>query len=350
MRFALMTEPQQGLSYEQVRAVVRAAEESGFESYFRSDHYASFPGAGGRPTTDAWTTLAGLARETQRIGLGTLVSPVTFHIPGVLAKIVTTVDQMSGGRVEVGLGAGWNQLEHEQYGIPFPGLRERFDLLEETLAILHGLWTEPDGWSHAGGTYQVKEALLVPRPVSRPGRRHPNLIMGGAGKPRSLALAARYADEYNLVSAQPEAARALGSRLEEACREAGRDPAELTRSAMTGVLVAETEGELRDRGREQIAFLGSDEADAEAWLKERRTRWVMGTPEQAMERVAEFEAAGVQRIMFQDFLPLDLDMVRLLGRTFASGGSADAADPARWPVAEPGPSDHGARVDRAEGP
>jgi len=313
-----MTEPQQGLSYEQILAVVRAAEESGFEAFFRSDHYASFPGAAGRPTTDAWATLAGLARDTRRIGLGTLVSPVTFRIPGVFAKVATTVDEMSGGRVEVGLGAGWNLLEHEQHGIPFPGLPERFDLLEETLAIVHGLWTEPDGWSYAGGTYEVKDALLVPRPVARPGRRHPNLIMGGEGKPRSLALAARYADEYNLVSARPEAARALRTRLEEAGREAGRDPEQVTRSAMTGVLVAETEGELRDRVREQIDFLGSDEADADAWLEERRTRWVMGTPEQAMERVAEFEAAGVQRLMLQDFLPLDLDMVRLLGRTFAS--------------------------------
>jgi len=316
MRFALMTEPQQGLSYEQILSIVRAAEESRFEAFFRSDHYASFPGAAGRPTTDAWATLAGLARETQRIALGTLVSPVTFRIPGVFAKVAATIDEMSGGRLEVGLGAGWNRLEHEQHGIPFPGLRERFDLLEETLAIVHGLWTEPDGWSREGEIYAVKDARFVPRPVERSGRRHPNLIIGGEGKPRSVALAARYADEYNLVSARPKAAREVSARLEAACREAGRDADEVTRSAMTGVLVAETEGELRDRVREQIRFLGSDESDAEAWLEERRVRWVMGTPEQAMERIAEFEAAGVQRIMLQDFLPLDLDMVRLLGRTF----------------------------------
>ncbi len=318
MRFALMTEPQQGLSYEEILTIVRVAEESGFESFFRSDHYASFPGAAGRPTTDAWATLAGLARDTQRISLGTLVSPVTFRPPGVFAKVATTVDQMSGGRLELGLGAGWNRLEHEQHGIPFPGLRERFDLLEETLAIVHGLWTEPDGWDYEGDRYAVKAARFAPRPVARSGRRHPNLIMGGEGKPRSLSLAARYADEYNLVSARPETARDLRPRLEAACREAGRDPAEITRSAMTGVLVAETETELRDRVREQIAFLGSDEADAEAWLEERRSRWVIGTPDQARERVAQFEAAGVQRLMLQDFLPLDLGMVRLLGRTFAS--------------------------------
>ncbi len=317
MRFALMTEPQQGLSYEQLLAIVQVAEESRFEAFFRSDHYASFPGAAGRPTTDAWATLGGLARDTQRIGLGTLVSPVTFRIPGVFAKTAATIDEMSGGRLEVGLGAGWNRLEHEQHGIPFPGLRERFDLLEETLAIVHGLWTEPDGWSYEGRMYTVKDALFGHRSLSRPGRRHPNLIMGGEGKRRSLALAARYADEYNLVSAQPEAARAVRGRLEKACQEAGRDPDEITRSVMTGVLVAESETELRDRVREQIRFLGTDEADADAWLEERRTRWIMGTPEQAMERIAQFEGAGVQRIMLQDFLPLDLDMVRLLGRMVA---------------------------------
>ncbi|MEA2610250.1 MAG: hypothetical protein QOJ75_2493, partial [Chloroflexota bacterium] len=150
MRFALMIEPQQGLSYGDQVAVAKRAEANGFETLFRSDHYASFPGPAGRPTTDAWAVLAGLARETQRIGLGALVSPVTFRHPGNFAKVVTTVDEMSGGRIEVGLGAGWNELEHRQLGLHFPPIRERADLLEDTLAILHGLWGEPDGWSYAG--------------------------------------------------------------------------------------------------------------------------------------------------------------------------------------------------------
>src|SRR3954471_2197656 len=160
-----MIEPQQGLTYDEQLAIVRRAEAVGFESFFRSDHYQSFPGPSGEPTTDAWAVLAGLARETTTISLGTLVSPVTFRSAGNLAKVVTTVDEMSGGRVELGLGAGWNDLEHSQHGLPFPDLRERFDMLEEQLAIVHGLWTEPDGWSYAGAHWQIRDARFAPRPV-----------------------------------------------------------------------------------------------------------------------------------------------------------------------------------------
>src|SRR5919202_3718360 len=147
MRFALMIEPQQGLSYAEQLAIAGTAEGAGFEALFRSDHYESFPGGAGNPTTDAWAVLAGLARETSRIRLGTLVSPVTFRSPGNFAKVVTTVDEMSGGRIEVGVGAGWNDSEHRRYGSPFPPIEERAEMLEETLAILHGLWDEHDGWS-----------------------------------------------------------------------------------------------------------------------------------------------------------------------------------------------------------
>lgn len=321
MRFALMIEPQQGLSYDEQLAIARTAESAGFESLFRSDHYVSFPGESGLPTTDAWAVIAGLARETERITLGTLVSPVTFRLPGNLVKVVTTVDQMSGGRIELGLGAGWNEAEHEQHGLPFPPLRERMAMLAEALAIVHGLWSEPDGWSFQGRYWRVREGRLRPRPVERPGRRHPNLIMGGEGGPRSLALAARYADEYNLVSADPGKARAVYGSLEVAAREAGRDPGTIVRSAMTGVLVAESEAELRDRVRQQIAMFGEEREDAKGWLEARRGRWIMGTPAEASERVRALEAAGVERLMLQDFLPRDLGMIELLGRTFASGGS-----------------------------
>src|ERR687892_1075528 len=156
MRYALMTEPQQGLSYEEIRDAARTAEEAGLEAFFRSDHYASFPGGAGKPTTDAWTTLAGLARETSAIRLGVLVSPVTFRIPGNLAKVIQTADEMSGGRVEAGFGAGWNAEEHAQLGIPFPDIGDRFDLLEEQMAIIHGLWTQDDGWSYEGRRWQVR--------------------------------------------------------------------------------------------------------------------------------------------------------------------------------------------------
>jgi F420-dependent oxidoreductase-like protein len=315
MRFAIMTEPQQGLSYLEILAIAQTAEEAGFEAYFRSDHYASFPGAAGLPTTDAWATLAGLARETSRIRLGTLVSPVTFRLPGNLAKVVATVAEMSDGRVEVGVGAGWNEGEHHQLGLRFPSTRERFDMLEEELAILHGLWTEPDGWSFDGDHWQVRDALFRPRPPSPPGTRHPNLLVGGDGGPRMSRLVAQYADEFNLTSASAERAVAAYERVRLACETVGRDPNDVVYSAMTGVLVGEDEADVRRRAVELVGVIGSGQ-DAEAWLAERRDRWVLGTPDQARQRVAEFEAAGVQRVMLQDFLPRDLEMIRLLGRIF----------------------------------
>src|SRR5215210_2522258 len=166
----MMTEPQQGLTYDDQLAIVRRSEAAGFGMFFRSDHYQSFPGPSGEPTTDAWAVLAGLARDTSRIGLGVLMSPVTFRHPGNLAKIITTVDHMSGGRLEVGLGAGWNESEHERYGFAFPPVEARAGMLEEQLEILHGLWTAPDGWAFEGEFYRVHEALVRPRAIPAPGR------------------------------------------------------------------------------------------------------------------------------------------------------------------------------------
>jgi F420-dependent oxidoreductase-like protein len=312
MRFALMTEPQQGLTYDEILALARAAEAAGLEAFFRSDHYASFPGPRGLPTTDAWATLAGLARDTSTIRIGSLVSPVTFRIPGTFAKQVATVDEMSGGRVEVGMGAGWNDEDHHQLGIPFPPLKERYDRLEEALAIVHGLWTEPDGWNYRGATWQVTDALFRPRPTAG-GRRHPNLILGGEGGPRLARLVATYADEFNRTSASPANVRDAYARVHAACAAARRDPDTIVRSAMVGVLVADSQTEMRDRLRQQIAFVGSS-SSAEQWLAKRQDRWIMGTPDQARQRIEEFANAGVQRIMLQDFLPRDLEMVALLGR------------------------------------
>ena len=252
MRYALMSEPQQGLTYDEILALARAAEAAGFEAYFRSDHYGSFPGPADRPTTDAWATLAGLARDTSRIRLGTLVSPVTYRLPGNLAKVVATVDEMSGGRVELGLGAGWHAKEHAAHGFAFPSLGERYDMLEETLAIIHGLWAEPDGWSYEGRHWQVRGAAFRARPA-RAGRRHPPIILGGEGGPRFAALAARYADEVNISSATPDRVRAAYARVREACVEAGRDPDELTYSAMVGVLVGETSGDVEARIHHQLS-------------------------------------------------------------------------------------------------
>ncbi len=312
MRFALMTEPQQGLSYAQILAAARAAESAGLEAFFRSDHYTSFPGEAGRQTTDAWATLAGLARETETIHLGSLVSPTTFRIPGSFAKVVATVDEMSGGRVEVGMGAGWNEQEHRELGIPFPTLRERYDRLEESLAIVHGLWTKPDGWSYTGAHWQVRDARFRPRPAFG-GAPHPHLILGGDGGPRLSRLVATYADEYNRGSATPERVRSAYANVRHACAAIGRDPGTLVYSAMVGVLLGETERDVTDRVHALLAFTGASD-DADAWLAERRQRWIMGTLDQAWERIRAFETAGVQRIMLQDFLPLDLEMVALMGR------------------------------------
>lgn len=309
MRYALMTEPQQGLSYADIVAIARAAEDAGFETFFRSDHFTSFPGESGLATTDCWATLAGLSRDTTRIGLGSLVSPVTFRIPGAFAKLVATVDEMSGGRVEVGVGAGWNVPEHDELGIPFPDIRTRADQLEEELAILRGLWDEPDGWTFQGEHWQVRGSRLRPR-----GRR-PNLIVGGTGKPRSMRLAARYADEYNISSSGPDEVAAIASRLAQECRAIDRDPVTLTVSVMAGVLIGRDEAEVARRVAAQLSIFGEDPVGAEEWLETRRGRWLIGTPVQARARLDAYAAAGAQRLMFQTFLPRDLDQVRLIGET-----------------------------------
>ena len=316
MRYALMSEPQQGLSYTEILALAKTAETSGFEAYFRSDHYGSFP-TPDLATTDAWATLAGLARETTTIGLGVLVSPVTFRHPGSFAKVAATVDEMSDGRVEVGMGAGWNEAEHRELGLAFPGLRERYDMLEESLAIVYGLWTEADGWNHAGTHWSVVDSRFHDRP-RRNGRPHPPILLGGSGGPRMIDLTVRFADELNIVSASPEKVRGAYERLAAACASADRDPATITRSAMTGVLVGESEDDLRSRVRMLLSDAFAADDDAEAWLAERRKRWIIGTPDEARQRVADLGDAGAERIMLQDFLPRDLDMVRLLGRIFAA--------------------------------
>ena len=197
MRFAMMIEAQQGLSYADQLAVARRAEAAGFGAFFRSDHYASFPGGAGRPTTDAWACLAGIARETTTIRLGALVSPVTFRFPGQLVKLMTTVDEMSGGRVEAGFGAGWNEDEHRQLGLAFPSIEVRAEMFEEQLAVAHGLWSEPDGWSFEGRHVSVDGAVFHPKGVDVAGRprtsagvARPRIIVGSGGSPRSMRAGA----------------------------------------------------------------------------------------------------------------------------------------------------------------
>ena len=311
MRFALMIEPQQGLSYLEQLEIARLAERLGFEALFRSDHYRSFPGRADEPTTDAWTVLAGIARETERIRLGTLVSPVTFRHPGSFAKVVTTVDEMSGGRIDVGVGAGWNDPEHSQLGLAFPDIAERADLLEDELAILHGLWEEPDGWSFEGKQVSVLDAGFHPKPVQQP---HPPIIVGGEGRPRSLRLAARYADEYNMSVSDPDQCSAKFALLDAECRKIGRDPATMHKSVMVGFLVGADEAEFERRVHDLLAMGGEAGTDAAAWLDEHRPRWIVGMPDQARAMAARFAATGAERIMLQDMLPRDHAMIELIAR------------------------------------
>jgi F420-dependent oxidoreductase-like protein len=313
-----MIEPQQGLTYAEQLAIAKRAEAAGFERLFRSDHYQSFPGPEGEPTTDAWAVLAGLARETSRIGLGVLMSPVTFRHAGNLAKVVTTVDEMSGGRIELGIGAGWNDEEHRQLGLPFPDIGVRADMLEDNLAALRGLWGEPDGWSYKGKTITIENSLFYPKPVDVEGRPHgpngaarPRLLVGGGGTKRSARIAAAYADEFNLSSSSPETARQKFADLDAACVAAGRDPASLTRSTMAGVLIGRDEVEVDRRKADLLAVFGND-AGGEDWFDAREPRWILGTPDQARDMVSRFADAGAERIMLQDFLPRDLDMIDLM--------------------------------------
>jgi F420-dependent oxidoreductase-like protein len=313
MRFALMTEPQQGYSYQDILDAAKAAKAAGFETFFRSDHYSSFPGESDLVTTDAWTTLAGLARDIDGIGLGSMVSPVTFRYPGSFAKVVATVDEMAGpGRVEMGVGAGWNEGEHAALGLPYPDTVGRVDRLEEELNILRGLWDEPDGWSFEGEHYQVRDALL------RPKGPRPNLILGGTGKPRSLRMAATYADEYNISSSGPAEVVAITRRLDAACEKQGRDPKTLTRSVMAGVLVGRDDAEMARRIEAQKAVFADATIAAEEWLEARGSRWITGTPESARARIAEYAATGIDRLLLQTFLPHDTDHVAVMGELISA--------------------------------
>jgi F420-dependent oxidoreductase-like protein len=229
MRLCVMVEGQEGVRWEDWLALARATEELGFEALFRSDHYGPVVAQEERGSLDAWATLAGLAGVTSRIRLGTLVSPATFRHPSVLAKNAVTVDHISGGRVEVGLGAGWNEAEHRRYGFPFPPLGERMDVFAEQLEIVHRQWAEGP-FSFEGEHYTLTDSDPRPKPLQEP---HPNLIVGGSGRPRSVALAARWADEYNTLSTDPDELRALAERIAQACAAEEREPLPL--SVMTTI-------------------------------------------------------------------------------------------------------------------
>jgi F420-dependent oxidoreductase-like protein len=298
MRLRIFAEPQMGASYDTLRRVAQAAEDLGFDGFFRSDHYLNFgPGSGEPGPTDAWSTLAALAVETSRIRLGTLVTSATFRYPGPLAITVAGVDAMSGGRIELGLGAGWNATEHTAYGIPFPATAERFDRLEEQLAIITGLWQTPSGqhFSYQGRYYQLTDSPALPKPVQRP---RPPVIVGGLGPRRTPALAARYADEFNVPFSSVSQAAAQFGRVRDACAAAGRDPAGLTYSVAHTVCCGKDDATLARRA----AAIGRDLGDL-------RANALAGTPAEVTERIGAFAQDGTQVIYLQVLDLSDLDQL-----------------------------------------
>ena len=293
MRLRIFTEPQQGASYGTLSRVATTAEEFGFDAFFRSDHYLKMGNVSGQPgPTDAWATLAGLATQTSRIRLGTLVTCATFRLPGPLAVFVAQVDEMSGGRVEFGIGAGWFEAEHNAYGVPFPRLRERFDRFAEQLAIITGLWETPDGekFSFDGTYYQVTDSPALPKPAQHP---RPPVIIGGGGPRRTPALAARYADEFNAAFVSAEDSAGLFGRIREACQTAGRDPSSMIFSAAQVVCCGKDETQLRSRA----AAIGRE-------LPELREHGLAGTPSEIVDKIGKFAEAGATTLYLQ---VLDLD-------------------------------------------
>jgi F420-dependent oxidoreductase-like protein len=301
MEFRVFTEPQQGATYAQLLALARKTEECGYDAFFRSDHYLKIGPVSGEPgPTDAWVTLAGLARETERIRLGTLLSAGTFRLPGPLAIMVAEVDHMSGGRIELGLGAGWYEPEHTAYGIPFPTLRERFDRLEEQVEIITGLWSTPRGetFSFSGRHYQLTDSPALPKPLQRP---HPPLVIGGHGARRTPALAARSAAELNVPFGSVEASRAMFERADAACDRIGRDPTTLTRSVAQVLCCGKDDAELARRaGR-----IGRQ-------VDELRAHGLAGTPAELLDKLDQFAQVGVSRVYLQTLDLSDLDHLELV--------------------------------------
>jgi F420-dependent oxidoreductase-like protein len=309
MEICLMIEGQEDVTWEDWLALATACEEHGVGTLFRSDHYLSVDDRRERGSLDAWTTIAALGAVTERLRLGTMVSPATFRHPAVLAKSVVTADHVSGGRVELGIGAGWWEGEHEAYGFNLPPVGPRLDALEEQLQVIRGHW-EKGPFNFEGTYYRAKDLDALPKPVQRP---RPPLILGGRGGPRSLRLAARFADEYNTAMSTAAEIADIRKRLDQACEAEGRDPASLPLSLMTGWLVGSDREDLRDRASRLSAWKGEGD-DGEAFLAGLRESTIAGTVPEALDQLRELEEAGLTRLMAQHLLHRDLDAIRLLGR------------------------------------
>lgn len=306
MRVNLMIEGQEDVTWSQWLDLARAAEMAGLEGLFRSDHYQSVAGRHDRGSLDAWATLSALAAVTDRLRLGTMVSPTSFRHPSVLAKSVVTADHVSGGRVELGMGAGWSEVEHASYGFPFHDLGTRYDVFEEQVEIVVRQMTE-EAFDFHGEHYQLADCRALPKPVQTP--KVP-LILGGSAGSRAARLAARFADEYNTVFPSLDAVRERRQRIEAACGEVGREP--LTFSIMTGCILGADEVEVRDRAA-RLKERSGREGDLDAWLDGLRGEWIIGTIDQAASRLQAYAAAGVDRVMLQHQLHDDVAMVALMG-------------------------------------
>jgi len=303
-----MIEGQQGVTWQDWLALADLAERAGLEGLFRSDHYFSARGVSGVGATDAWTILGALAARTERLRLGTLVSPATFRSPAVLARAALTVDHISGGRVEIGMGAGWWEEEHTRFGLPFPDVDTRWAMLEEQVPIVHGLLTE-DTFSFHGKHYQLEGADQRPGPIQRP---RPPLILGGRTVgPRMQALIGRYADEFNTVGGTPDQVADRFARARSALAAAGRDPSSLVTSLMTWFFVGRTEGEYLDALRRAHA-LDPTAGPFDAYRADIEHDCIVGTPSEAAARLRAYADAGVQRIFLNHELYDDAAMLALL--------------------------------------
>jgi F420-dependent oxidoreductase-like protein len=311
MRVALMIEGQENVTWDEWVALAQACERSGIEAMFRSDHYVSFGHPDSWGSLDAWATLAALAGHTSTLRLGTCVSPVGFRHPSMLAKAVVTVDHATGGRVELGLGAGWFDDEFHAYGFPYPEPGERHNMLEEAVEIVHRLWdADEPAVTFAGRHYRLEGCRALPRPVQDP---HPPLMIGGEAGPRGVALAARWADEYNVNGVPPDIARRRRDRLSAACEAIGRDSASLSMSLMTNVLIGSDERDVVARAGRLMERDGTG-GDAAAAVAARGPAVLTGTPERILEQLAVFASAGVERILLQHLLHQDLEALELIGR------------------------------------
>lgn len=295
MLLSVMVEGQEDVTWPHWRALAATAQRLGYTGLYRSDHYLSVVGRESRSSLDAWGTICALGPITERIRLGTVVSPASFRHPSVLAKLVVTADHVSRGRAELGLGSGWLEDEHLRYGFPFRSTRERFDVLEEQLEIITRSWAE-ETFSFHGAHYAIEQLDALPKGLQQP---RPLLRIGGRGKPRSLRLAARFADEYNTVHQSPEQCVQIRTALDDACVAAGRDPADLPLSLMTGFVVGRDEDELLLRASAILDWLGRGDEDVDQALAGLRESWLVGTPDEIDARLHEYAAAGVTHVMLQ---------------------------------------------------